>query len=462
MRITTLHVENLLSFSSFDLQFHQGLNVIVGPNGAGKSNILRLVALIRTALDIARGVPGAEIKVRRYLRIGATQEGKVSLGIELTEETECRLVVSYVRALVASSMDRKQADSPSVEGTFEELVAARVRQAVGRAQVESLLRGRLVLWLDGGPPETISFAYEFDHEGVTFHYGIMGARIPNNWVAKNPVAPSMRTSWGGKPLDLSQPLSGIGPMNFAFGDLLAVDTLIPWEIRNHPTGSRLLLSEELARSLVAGPDLHTNLSFGFVLYRAVRDRLVLTENLRRPPRSVYELSEVDLPVSLDDAGDLPLELYRRKVGQLPEDRRAFQAIRELFRELTGDEFDVTAQVSPVPTTERASFIPQLMSSAEYPISMAFQQVSRPPAHELRIEVVVPVGAGQVSVQLAGAGVWEALVASAVAVPVPGRVLLLDEPAVNLHRHLAAAPPYPSGEPRPGGLDYPLALPRPRR
>lgn len=434
MRITSLQVENLLSFTSFDLPFQQGLNVIVGPNGTGKSNVVRLVGLIRAALEIAVGVSQARIDVRRYLRIGASsRRGRVALGIELTEEDEWGLVVSYVRALVASSLDRKSAEFSSVDAGLEQLLAARVRQAVDRAQTESLLRGRLVLWLDAGPPEAIGFAYEFDHGGATYHYGITGAGIPTDWVGVGPATLSRRASWGGQPLDLSQFLSGCESSSFAFSHVLpAAGRLVTWDVKNHPTGQQLLLSEELARALGADPEPSRALSFRHVLYRAVHDRLVLTENLRRPPRAVYELSESSAPPALEDAGDLPLELYRRKVGQEPADRRAFRAVQQLFRELTGDEVDVTARIAPAPTIAVARFTPQLTSATEYPATMAFQQDADPPAYRLHIEAVVPVGDGQVPVQHAGAGVWETLVASTFAVRVTGRVLLLDEPAVNLH------------------------------
>lgn len=64
--------------------------------------------------------------------------------------------------------------------------------------------------------------------------------------------------------------------------------------------------------------------------------------------------------------------------------------------------------------------------------LAFREVREQPSHQLHIQPVVPMSGGEVPVDLAGAGVWEALVACAFAVQVPGRVVLLDEPAVNMH------------------------------
>src|SRR5207302_642093 len=81
--------------------------------------------------------------------------------------------------------------------------------------------------------------------------------------------------------------------------------------------------------------------------------------------------------------------------------------------------------------ETNTFMLQQSTAGRAP-SLEFRQVPAQPHHQLYIQPVVPVGDGEVPVELAGAGVWEALVASSLAVRVPGRVVLLDEPGVNMH------------------------------
>jgi recombinational DNA repair ATPase RecF len=53
--VNSLHVENVLTFGTFDLGFDGGSLVVVGPNGAGKSNIVRAVDLVQKAADSVTG-----------------------------------------------------------------------------------------------------------------------------------------------------------------------------------------------------------------------------------------------------------------------------------------------------------------------------------------------------------------------------------------------------------------------
>ena len=54
MRVPSLRVENLMTFGDFDLRLDGQRCTVVGPNGAGKSNIVRVVDLVRVALDSVR------------------------------------------------------------------------------------------------------------------------------------------------------------------------------------------------------------------------------------------------------------------------------------------------------------------------------------------------------------------------------------------------------------------------
>jgi AAA domain/AAA domain, putative AbiEii toxin, Type IV TA system len=433
VRLTSLHAENVLSFGSFDVSFEPGLNVIVGPNGAGKSNVVRAVGLVRTALDIAVGAARVSIDVSHQLRIGAPERrGVARLGVELTEDHERALIVAFIRALVASSSERTVVTSPSVDSTLEQQIAARVRDEIDQSVVDSLLRGRFVLLLDDRAPVSVSLAYEFDHGGETYHYGLAGPGTPVGWVSHGPFLPSRRMGWGGQPLDLSGFLTGDQPMAFSFADLLpGADQMVPWEVKKHPTGQHLLLSEDLAHALDIEVNSQTLLSLHLALHRAVRDRIVLTENLRRPPRTTYALAEVGPPVVLDDAGDLPLELYRRRVSQEPADRHAFSQVQDLFKELTGHHLDITAAVASIPSGQppRYGLSPY---RAGIDLVPGVDQVGNVPEYVMHIQPVVSVPGGDVPVENAGAGVWESLVACTYAVPVVGRVLLLDEPATNMH------------------------------
>ena len=436
MRIRSIQATNLLSFDSFQLDLQPGLNVIVGPNGAGKSNLVHLLRLVRRALDMTVGASGASIEALQYLRLGTPvpRNGAVSLHIELTEPREKQLVMAYVRALVSAAIDRPQGESPTHDSPFEQALAAKVRSLIGDQEVAPLLARRLVLALTDEPLAGIALAYEFEVDDATYHLGLYGSGLPVGWVAAGPAVLESRSGWSGQQLDLTHVLTDEPELKgLALRQLLPFDDKpLVWDVKNHPTGRRLPLAQELARDLQTTPDSSRTLPFGLVLYRALAGALVLTANLRRPPRFDYALAEVGPPVSIDDGGDLPLELYRLAVGDL-EERRAYQRVRYRFRELTTLNLELNVRTQPSPE-QPSSYALRIVNqaSAGPPPLLGVEPVPSAPSYQMRIVPVVMSDAGEVPIDFAGAGVWEALVSSAVAVPVAGRVVVLDEPAVNLH------------------------------
>lgn len=60
MRITKLLVENFKSFKErFEVEFTEGLNIVVGDNEAGKSTILEAINLALTGFYINRPLRGS-------------------------------------------------------------------------------------------------------------------------------------------------------------------------------------------------------------------------------------------------------------------------------------------------------------------------------------------------------------------------------------------------------------------
>ena len=436
MRIRSIHATNLLSFGSLTLELRPGLNVIVGPNGVGKSNLVRLLRLVRLVLDAAVGVPSTTIDSSPYFRLGmpAPRRGTVALHWELNVPIEKDLVVAYVRALAASSVDRTRGPAETADGPREQELAERVRRLVGEQEVAPLLSGRLVLTVIDEPQAGMALAYEFDVDETTYHLGLLGSGLPTGWVAKGPATPAAHAGSGGQNLDLTEVLtSGEGRTRLPLGLLLPEgDRTVVWDIKTHPTGRQLPLTEELTRLLGASPDPSRTLPFALILFRVMARGLVLTTNLRRPPRYDYAPAEVGAPVALDDGGDLPLELYRLAVGDL-EERAAYARVQEHFAALTGLRLELRVRMRSSPPQFDSYALRVIdQASAGGPRLLGVEPAAGPAAYRLHVVPVVVHEGHEVPIDFAGAGVWEALLSAAVSMPVPGRVVALDEPAVNLH------------------------------
>lgn len=122
----------------------------------------------------------------------------------------------------------------------------------------------------------------------------------------------------------------------------------------------------------------------------------------------YPAEVLTAPAEPYQAGEVQLELLRLKLGTL-EQRQRFRRTRELFQALTSVEFDLyLRRVTEVSATET-------------------------PAGEPTFQIDIDVIDGETAIPLAfsGAGRWEALVLCT-ALTGDGTVMILDEPAVNLH------------------------------
>jgi len=147
-------------------------------------------------------------------------------------------------------------------------------------------------------------------------------------------------------------------------------------------------------------------TFGYVLQMLLQHAFVFTNNLRIPVTDIatYSKEEVAKPgIALDNEREIPLLLYRLKNGDFSE-RMRFQRIQQSFTELVGEDlgFDISAR---------------------------FENAQQ---SELPIDIQVTDPEGEIPLAYHGAGIWEALMLSTILDESGGRVVLLDEPASNLH------------------------------
>ena len=143
-------------------------------------------------------------------------------------------------------------------------------------------------------------------------------------------------------------------------------------------------------------------SFNQVIRLVLQRGVVLTDNRRLPLRRRFPISDLSQPADLRDGAAVGAEIFRLKNGG-PQDRERFREIQSTFKELTGRELEVRARPAPEDGGEAAMII----------------------------EPTVAGHHGERPVELSGAGIQEALVLSALLRSNPGRVTVLDEPAVNL-------------------------------
>jgi energy-coupling factor transporter ATP-binding protein EcfA2 len=406
MRLAEVRANELFSFEELALNDlpHRAL-VVVGPNGSGKTNLSRLVEIVLAAVERS-----ATFSNESYARLLQFASGRrleadpgclagVQLGIACTEEWETNLILRFVRAALFTNLLREAPSNFDKRGVREWV------ESIHADDLAPLMTGRIAADLTDPVTGQWSLGYEFDvdgerfrlvleasvssgallrtedaHQSVPIHYVTQTLELDDNRVPRKPFLLS----------DLLPPAGEGRSFMIEPGSLPGEETIQAW------ASSAGIATDELQRR---------NYSMSWVLRVLLERGVSLLGDLRVPPQVAYSVEEAGFDPAPADGSRVPLLLFRLKNGD-SADRLRFASIQGLFGRLTGQQFDVELAQDALAAANSAA--------------------------SLRISPVV-VRAGQdLSMEFAGAGMWEALLLSATLSESAGRVIVLDEPARNLH------------------------------
>ena len=462
MRLTRLAIDNLLSFEHFELdQIDPSLTTIVGPNGAGKTNIVRVLNLVMTALDWAEdrapqvnlNPSSAQGILDTYVaaRYRSADEGdalRVELGIELTSAAEHEQLTCFVQSaiisMVLSRSQRREQDGP--------VLAKWAVEWVTPERLSPLMSGTLVLEHPGSAPAPWQVSYQFRHDDTDYCWMLADIHGGHGIVTIDDCTGGGRAQF--QPVDLAQALFDITsdqePLpaslpEFSFGKLCPErGKMVDLQVQ---VGSfyRDLEPHRRFDEIVGLPSLLStrNWELTSVLRPIVRRGVVVVgEQLRgidlagrSLPFGRYSLDQLSRSDATWEPSTLPLRLFHLKNGGGSE-RQRFERIRDMFESFApGRQMDVRFE-AVVPT----SMPPQPVLSSYGGLDLKHPTSTKQPTTEPDPEFVITVVIGEVSekdswelpVTLTGAGVWEALVVAEAVADSDDRVIVLDEPALNLH------------------------------
>jgi hypothetical protein len=412
MRITRIGAQNFLSFRDLDFaDVGPGLTVVVGPNGAGKSNLIRVIELMGRALafaDFTRSVDFGRYLDARHVGASAGSPLTIRVGVALDEPAERALIRHFVQAFVASLA----LGSGGQAGVLSRAAVEKwVTTEVTDEKINPLFRGELVAsWGGVRGAEEWSIGYEFDVEATRLSWSFRG-RLSDTVGAGLIEAGDQVTSYGSLWERLQQRSESMSALDAAGAFDLGL--LLP-DDRHSRVGGRpdALSSQQAVTPLAALADglgvpfpQGNSIPLAAVMHHIFRTGVVLVPGQRPSPQRYFSGAMTALAREPEDLGALPVELQALQSGTRPE-RERYERIRERFRELTGREFSMQAQPSR----------------------------RQPPVYEdeREIEPRISEGSSDVPLGFAGAGLWEALVLSHATTASESAVVVLDEPAQNLH------------------------------
>ena len=443
VRLTSVTARNVLSMEHATVEPCDGLTVFVGPNGAGKTNMVRVVTLAGLALEWleerSSKAPGPEMTqparsaMAAYAasRCRSSRPGtplRAEIGLDLAEEDIEDLVV-FLRAAIVSTL------LTTGHGQHGPEIADWAVKHVTPQSVADLARGALVLQHAGSPDAPWEASWEFQFAGQRHRWGlsdsgggrvsVMDAAPGSQQATDNRYIPLWEAVFG-QPAGSGSPDLPTLP-EFSLSLLFGKDGTPGEAPLVHANGGRLdpalaphRTFAEMAEMALWIRQPNRVYSLAWLLRRVFQRGIVfISEQLRgigtmaAPPRPAgrYSIAELASRAPGFEPYALPLRLMRLKNGNLQE-RDRFRRIQELFGSLaSGRGMELSFQVALAGGAESEAEAAVTVLVTEYDIASG--------------------SSWELPVQMCGAGTWEALVL-AEALASPDRVVIMDEPALNLH------------------------------
>ncbi len=437
MRLKALEAEGIFSFGTGEdrlrLDLDRDLTVIVGPNAAGKSNLVRALKLVQAVLrfqdsgqDKRQPLWAALEDYARFSRhegMAPNARSVIRLETDLTGPNELKLLTSFVGMMVLSaSFGNQVIDSPSLPR-----LEAWIREQVMPEALASLTSGTLVVSHSGvlGAQWQVSYEFQYEDAPLTWH---INTDLPN---LSNVIAPSDRDEAAGLPntVILGVRLFGQGvhdarpvrppDLPFSLALLLPSESELV-QLNMNPLNSNVapLPHREFvaAIGLPSAPEdplgpFRRSYTLGSV-FSHVLDYGLWHLGVNDPALLSRADSAESVAAGYDPRGGgdgLAERLHDLKNGDQQEQVR-YRAVQARFEELApGRRFELRTERRRTPEGDDPAIQIEIFPASGDPLPA----IGRP-------------------FRLAGTGVQQALLIAETLVGDPDRVLLLDEPATNLH------------------------------
>ncbi|MFI1585778.1 TOPRIM nucleotidyl transferase/hydrolase domain-containing protein [Embleya sp. NPDC020630] len=390
MRISRITAQDFLSFADVSVDLGPDLTVVTGPNAAGKSNLCRILDVVSAFLGRHRDSEKHDL-LSLYEQAGHNEASAFTLTVsfELDQPWERDLVTTFVQASSVSHGVR-EADAGGWDPPFVEDFEQSAETSITAESVAALFRGTLRLDFDSHRPGGWSCAWQFDHGENAFHIQLEGP-------LQRSLLPGAAKGWKAVAMDPVEEMPTLAGDGF-LGVLDKLEYPITFDVPplNAGVRSRSVSMATLARALRLG-EQHS-VPFVAVIGKIWAAGVSVTVNRRLPARRRFSLEELAGPLDLSDGSNVAARLYRLKNGTR-EQREGFRRAREMFHDVTGARLDV----------------------------QAFAETDG-----MVVDVMIDAGRGERRAEFCGAGLQEAVLLAVLTAGGPGRVIVLDEPAVQLH------------------------------
>lgn len=455
MKIKTVKLQNFLSFGPEPQEFvFSSENVIVGPNGAGKTNIFRAVSLVGEIFHEKYPLPGIY-----YHNFDNKNPFEVEIKLELNDD-ETRALTNYLvcSCLIENVNVTQHENQEAAYKLIKNLIAKNGKRyfsefckdisVVVRSEGRTIYRPELFLEIYANDKELFYFPH-----GFTRKMNRRGSRSVYNFprLLLSELESKFQDLLSEYIKDKDSPLPNLEKLreipssayDFVY-DKLDEDgsseldfrgfRLDQFEQRDQQDFPEIFELRDFVKER-GGKDTE-GYSFLSLIGLIFNSSVIKTENIRSKPRSTLSSlkSENETGITSVDGTNMALTLFSLRNNEDPRQKARYNQIFSEFKELTGYGVDVILrEVSSPQKKEELVFIPhktESFTADETRVLGVRQSTVDAIQYEILIQIIkndIPI-----PIEFSAAGIFEMLLILTALIGYKNKVLLLDEPALNLH------------------------------
>ena len=485
MKITQIKFQNILSFNDFTWSdIDDGLNVIVGPNGVGKSNIFIALNFLKDYLS--KPYPYNYNFNREYnWLINASNEHadefKIGIGIEFDKNDEKSLFKNFFTLILQtaiisdlSSINNKVILNNNNSNPTTTLLPINQDECLNKVLdkinvefIDDFFKGTLIFEINQNNYNfSVSVYYIFTKSSKQIRLYLSGSQFSDSLIIGNPEplltntpSTNIKNSISYKDLISKIPeaynqcmnhqeFSNIIGLSFSFDKILnevinsnEYSRISGLSGPDWPNPPSLNSAKELARALKFNPYSSPPISsqtpsFISLFNHIIGEKIINLDNFRISYKKEYPVSEIEnYRPNLAGGKDLALYLHKLRNGNR-EEKIKFKEINEMFIHIAKANLDLRYQF--LSENQNYSKISQLGYSVPSPAVDNNKTENNIHNSEDKVRFTITITKKESNIEIpleySGAGIQELiLLISLLTMPSSeGCILLLDEPAVNLH------------------------------
>ncbi len=401
MKLLFLKSKNFLSLDG-EIFFGKENNlqkriIIVGPNNVGKTNIVRALKFIRERCE--HTFKGSAISfVNKYSK---RREFELEIGYRLDEEEKrdlelfLEIYINYAVKFSNSDIENIKKGNPSINN--EKIAKERIFNEL--VKLSRFISSIVVRGIGENYP-VVEIEFNINGNKVKLDNRSYICKINTSESPTRDIKEWLRESKDKKLLDfiLEKCCLSLGNAGIQI-----------YEVSNK---DRERLSTVLYKYNYLRHDFDRRINLYYFILHMFASRIILLDEIRPRPLREFEdevfKEEINKssPHYYSTGENLALFLYKLKNSERKEERDAYQKIKDLFKNFTGLEFDISYTLTSSSKGESTG------------------------NHKLDIWIIN--GKNQISIDYAGSGLLEALNIFSTLVGNRNCIIILDEPVLHLH------------------------------